>query len=134
MLVGDLASYIEHNEWAVAAFPAIRNVFYYNCCAEPYPDVTFHLTLKRKARFYVFTVLFPCILTSSVSALGFVLPPASGEKVSLGVTVLLSLAVFLMMVSEQLPASADTFPYIGEPVPLFSSTSSVIFKREIAFF
>ncbi|XP_071169768.1 neuronal acetylcholine receptor subunit alpha-10-like isoform X1 [Mytilus edulis] len=110
---GDLATYIEHNEWDIAAFPVIRHVLHYNCCPEPYPDVTFYLTLKRKSQFYVLTVLFPCILTASVAALTFILPPESGEKVSLGVTVLLSLAVFLLMVSEQLPASSDTYPYIG---------------------
>ena len=110
---GDLDNYIEHNEWKVASFPIERHVLYYNCCPEPYPDVTFYLTLKRKAQFYVLTILFPCILTSSVAAVSFILPPESGEKVSLSVTVLLSLAVFLLMVSEQLPASSDTFPYIG---------------------
>lgn len=114
LIAGDLATYIEHNEWDIAAFPVIRHVLHYNCCPEPYPDVTFYLTLKRKSQFYVLTVLFPCILTASVAALTFILPPESGEKVSLGVTVLLSLAVFLLMVSEQLPASSDTYPYIGK--------------------
>ena len=71
------------------------------------------------------TVLFPCILTSSVAAVSFILPPESGEKVSLSVTVLLSLAVFLLMVSEQLPASSDTFPYIGK------TTCIYIYKCEI---
>lgn len=116
---GDLANYIEHNEWEVAAFPIERHVLYYNCCPEPYPDITFYLTLRRKAQFYVLTILFPCILTGSVAAVSFILPPESGEKVSLSVTVLLSLAVFLLMVSEQLPASSDTFPYIGKTTCIY---------------
>jgi len=82
--------------------------------------------MRRKAQFYVLTVLFPCILTGSVAAVSFILPPESGEKVSLSVTVLLSLAVFLLMVSEQLPASSDTFPYIGT-----TCTCIYIYKCEI---
>lgn len=44
---------------------------------------------------------------------GFLLPPESGEKVSLEVTVLLSQAVFLLVISDFLPPSADNFPIIG---------------------
>jgi len=59
--------------------------------------------------------MFPCMLTSSVAALGFLLPVESGEKVSLEITVLLSLAVFLLLVSESLPPSSEDFPIIGNP-------------------
>ncbi|KAJ8304175.1 hypothetical protein KUTeg_017758 [Tegillarca granosa] len=109
----DISTFITHNEWDVVEVPAVRNEIYYQCCKEPYPDVTFKITIKRKPRFYVLTILFPCILTGSIAALGFLLPTESGEKVSLEITVLLSLAVFLLIVSESLPASSENFPYIG---------------------
>lgn len=109
----DITNYVVHNEWSLTGMPVVRNVLYYECCAEPYPDVTFFLTIKRKSQFYVMTVLFPCILTSFVAMLSFILPAESGEKVSLGITVLLSLAVFLLLVSESMPASSDSFPFIG---------------------
>ena len=41
------------------------------------------------------------------------LPVESGEKVSLEITVLLSLAVFMLVVSESVPPSSDNFPIIG---------------------
>jgi hypothetical protein len=110
----DLSNLVLHNEWDVVSMKAIRNVLYYNCCPDPYPDITFSLEIKRKPLFYIMSILFPCILTSWVAALGFALPPESGEKVSLEVTVLLSLAVFLLMVTEQLPASSVNFPYVGK--------------------
>ncbi|XP_062574382.1 neuronal acetylcholine receptor subunit alpha-7-like [Saccostrea cucullata] len=110
---GDMDFFITNNEWTVLSFNARRNVAYYKCCPDPFPDVTFYLRIRRKPLFYILSVLFPCILTSSVAILAFLLPPDSGEKVSLNVTVLLSLAVFLLMVSDQLPASSDHFPYVG---------------------
>ncbi|XP_062574383.1 neuronal acetylcholine receptor subunit alpha-7-like [Saccostrea cucullata] len=109
----DLTNLVLHNEWDVVSMNAKRTVLYYQCCPEPYPDITFFLEIKRKPLFYIMSILFPCILTSSVAALGFLLPPESGEKVSLEVTVLLSLAVFLLMVTDQLPASSINFPYVG---------------------
>ena len=32
--------------------PAIRNVKYYTCCDEPYLDITFNITMRRKTLFY----------------------------------------------------------------------------------
>jgi hypothetical protein len=53
------------------------------------------------------------MLITAVACLGFMLPPDSGEKASLEITVLLSLAVFLMVVSETMPPSSENFPYIA---------------------
>ncbi|XP_021345857.1 neuronal acetylcholine receptor subunit alpha-10-like isoform X2 [Mizuhopecten yessoensis] len=113
MKQGDLSYYVQHNEWELIGMPVEKNVLFYACCKEPYPDITFYINMRRKSQFYVMTVLFPCILTSVVAMLSFILPAESGEKVSLGITVLLSLAVFLLLVSESMPASSDSFPYIG---------------------
>ncbi|XP_033749536.1 neuronal acetylcholine receptor subunit alpha-9-like [Pecten maximus] len=110
---GDLTSFVSNVEWDVKAINIIRHVTFYGCCPEPYPDVTFYLVLDRKPLFYLLNLMFPCMLITSVACLGFLLPPDSGEKVSLEITVLLSLAVFLLVVSETLPPSSETFPYIG---------------------
>ncbi|XP_048736461.1 neuronal acetylcholine receptor subunit alpha-7-like [Ostrea edulis] len=109
----DTDFYITHNEWDMDSALARRNVMYYKCCTEPFPDVTFYIKIRRKPFFYLVSVLFPCMLTSSIATLGFLLPPECGEKISLNVTVLLSLAVFLLMVTDQLPASSEHFPYVG---------------------
>ncbi|XP_061164478.1 neuronal acetylcholine receptor subunit alpha-7-like [Saccostrea echinata] len=109
----DMEYYITHNEWEVTSAHVKRNTVFYKCCPEPFPDVTFYLKIRRKPFFYIVSVLFPCMLTSSIATLGFLLPPESGEKISLNVTVLLSLAVFLLMVTDQLPASSEHFPYVG---------------------
>ena len=110
---GDLGSFVTNVEWEVNRLPLQRHVIKYGCCPEPYPDVTFYVVLERKPLFYILNLLFPCMLISTVACLGFLLPPDSGEKVSLEITVLLSLAVFLLVVSETMPPSSETFPFIG---------------------
>ncbi|XP_070800245.1 neuronal acetylcholine receptor subunit alpha-10 [Pituophis catenifer annectens] len=92
---------------------AKRNVITYGCCSEPYPDVTYTLLLRRRASFYVFNLLLPCIMISFLAPLGFYLPADSGEKVSLGVTVLLALTVFQLLVAESMPPS-ENVPLIGK--------------------
>ncbi|KAJ7320261.1 hypothetical protein JRQ81_019772 [Phrynocephalus forsythii] len=110
---GDLTDFVENVEWEVLGMPAKRNVIVYGCCSEPYPDVTYTLLLQRRASFYVFNLLLPCIMISFLAPLGFYLPADSGEKVSLGVTVLLALTVFQLMVAESMPPS-ENVPLIGK--------------------
>ncbi|NXC30725.1 ACH10 protein, partial [Campylorhamphus procurvoides] len=110
---GDLTDFVENVEWEVLGMPATRNVITYGCCSEPYPDVTYTLLLRRRASFYIFNLLLPCILVSFLAPLGFYLPADSGEKVSLGVTVLLALTVFQLLVAESMPPS-ESVPLIGK--------------------
>ncbi|KAM6448045.1 neuronal acetylcholine receptor subunit alpha-10 [Liasis olivaceus] len=111
--MGDLTDFVENVEWEVLGMPAKRNVITYGCCSEPYPDVTYTLLLRRRASFYVFNLLLPCIMISFLAPLGFYLPADSGEKVSLGVTVLLALTVFQLLVAESMPPS-ENVPLIGK--------------------
>ncbi|XP_029460975.1 neuronal acetylcholine receptor subunit alpha-9 [Rhinatrema bivittatum] len=110
---GDLSDFVENVEWEMHGMPAVKNVITYGCCSEPYPDVTFTLILKRRSSFYIFNLLLPCVMISFLAPLGFYLPADSGEKVSLGVTVLLALTVFQLMVAESMPPS-ESVPLIGK--------------------
>ncbi|XP_030055590.1 neuronal acetylcholine receptor subunit alpha-10 [Microcaecilia unicolor] len=110
---GDLTDFVENVEWEVLGMPAKKNVITYGCCSEPYPDITYTLILKRRASFYIFNLLLPCIMISFLAPLGFYLPADSGEKVSLGVTVLLALTVFQLLVAESMPPS-ENVPLIGK--------------------
>ncbi|XP_068122596.1 neuronal acetylcholine receptor subunit alpha-10-like isoform X2 [Hyperolius riggenbachi] len=110
---GDLTDFVENVEWEVLGMPAKKNIITYGCCSEPYPDVTYTLMLKRRASFYIFNLLLPCVMISFLAPLGFYLPADSGEKVSLGVTVLLALTVFQLLVAESMPPS-ENVPLIGK--------------------
>ena len=76
-------------------------------------NVEFHFTFKRRSGYYVLTVIIPFTVVSVLGLLTFPLPPESGEKVSLGMTCLLSFFVIQASVSEHLPTSSHTMPYIG---------------------
>ena len=49
-----------------------------------------------------------------LSVTGFLLPPDSGEKVTLGLTVLLAFSVFMLLIAENMPATSSYVPLIGE--------------------
>lgn len=68
----------------LAGVPGSRSEAFYDCCKEPYPTVTFVVTIRRRTLYYALNLLIPCVLLSSMTLLIFVLPADSGEKISLG--------------------------------------------------
>ena len=110
---GDDSNYSRNSEWKLIKLHAKRNVVYYSCCAEPYPDVTYTIQMRRKPLFYVFNMILPCMLITLVALLGFYIPSDSGEKVTMGITTLLSMTVFLMLVAENMPPTSDVLPLVG---------------------
>ena len=90
------------------------------------------MVLRRRPLFYVFNMIFPCLLITLVAFLGFYLPPGSSEKVNMGITTLLSITVFLMLsirtfienllikikfnhflVTESMPQTSEQLPLLG---------------------
>ena len=68
-------------EWDLLDVPAKRNEKYYTCCEEPYIDITFNVSMRRKTLFYTVNLIIPCIGISFLTILVFYLPSDSGEKV-----------------------------------------------------
>ena len=81
---GDVSNYIPNSEWTLMRMHVNRNVVFYSCCDEPYPDITYTVQMRRKPLFYVFNMIMPCFLITLVALLGFYVPSDSGEKVSMG--------------------------------------------------
>ena len=110
---GDTTNYIKNGEWHLVRLVAERNIKKYSCCEEPYPEIVYRLTIRRRPLFYVFNMVFPCLLITLVAFLGFYLPPDSSEKVSIGITTLLSITVFLMIVAESMPPTSEQLPLLA---------------------
>lgn len=94
--------------------PAVRNEKFYSCCEEPYLDIVFNLTLRRKTLFYTVNLIIPCVGISFLSVLVFYLPSDSGEKISLCISILLSLTVFFLLLAEIIPPTSLTVPLLGK--------------------
>nr|XP_056722011.1 CHRNA7-FAM7A fusion protein [Euleptes europaea] len=123
MQEADISGYISNGEWDLVGVPGKRTESFYDCCKEPYPDVTFTVTMRRRTLYYGLNLLIPCVLISALALLVFLLPADSGEKISLGITVLLSLTVFMLLVAEIMPATSDSVPLIAQ---YFASTMIIV--------
>ncbi|MBZ3869368.1 Neuronal acetylcholine receptor subunit alpha-2, partial [Sciurus carolinensis] len=110
----DLQDYWESGEWAIINATGTYNSKKYDCCAEIYPDVTYAFVIRRLPLFYTINLIIPCLLLSCLTVLVFYLPSDCGEKITLCISVLLSLTVFLLLITEIIPSTSLVIPLIGE--------------------
>ncbi|WAR04775.1 ACHA-like protein [Mya arenaria] len=97
--------------------------------AEAYgPTVIFKIKMKRKPNHVVINILVPLLLLSFLAVLTFVLPVTSGERASYAVTIFLSVAVFLTILSSELPSSSDNVPILSIYLAIlcFDTTAIVV--------
>ncbi|CAF1335472.1 unnamed protein product [Adineta steineri] len=109
----DLKNYVRNGEWDLLNTSYQVNIVHYPCCPEPFPDITFYVRIRRRIIYYLYSVIFPCVMLSILTLLVFCLPPESGEKIALGITVLLAFSVFMLSIAESMPETSEHIPLIS---------------------
>ncbi|ESN98444.1 hypothetical protein HELRODRAFT_84500 [Helobdella robusta] len=110
----DLRDFTESVEWDLLKVPGRRNQKYYTCCVEPFTDITFSIFIRRKTLFHTVNLIIPCVSITCLTVLVFYLPSDSGEKISLCISILLSLTVFFLLLAEIIPPTSLVIPLIGK--------------------
>ena len=75
--------------------------------------INFSLNLQRKPRFVLINVILPIIFMAFLNTMIYTIPVECGERISYSITVLLALAVFLTLVSENLPKVSSPMSFFG---------------------
>ncbi|KAF7491692.1 Acetylcholine receptor subunit beta-like 2 [Sarcoptes scabiei] len=110
----DLSEFYKSVEWDILRVSAKYNEEYYECCPEPYPDITFNLTMRRKTLFYTVNLIIPCVGITFLTLVVFYLPSDSGEKVTLSISILVALTVFFLLLAEIIPPTSLAIPLLGK--------------------
>ncbi|XP_032081741.1 acetylcholine receptor subunit delta [Thamnophis elegans] len=114
-IIIDTESFTENGEWEIIYRPARKNInWLVPRDSNKHQDITFYLIIKRKPLFYIINIVIPCILIAFMIILVFYLPADSGEKMTLGISILLAQSVFLLLISQRLPATSFAIPLIGK--------------------
>ena len=79
-----------------------------------YPRLRFTINWERKPQYYWYNIMVPIILVTVISLGVFWLPPSCGEKISLGITVLLAFSVFLIIIMDNTPINSESLPRISQ--------------------
>ncbi|XP_039253979.2 neuronal acetylcholine receptor subunit alpha-7-like [Styela clava] len=110
--LADNSSYYNSSEWDFVNMTGVRSKVKYECCPDPFVDATFTVRMRRRSMFYIINLILPCVLVCSLTILIFILPADSGERMTLGITVLLAMVVFLQIVADNMPPTGE-IPLLG---------------------
>ena len=84
-MLTDMRNYIKSSEFEVLNTSAIHHIVFYPCCGdEPFPDITYYITIRRKAAFHIYVLILPSILLSFLTLVLFWIPPQRPDRTSLG--------------------------------------------------
>ncbi|CAJ0594705.1 unnamed protein product [Cylicocyclus nassatus] len=102
----DLSEYSPSSIWDVMDAPA--------SLVNKRSRIEFQVRIRRKTLFYTVVLIIPTVLMAFLSMAVFFLPTDSGEKMTLTISVLLSIVVFLLLVSKILPPTSSTIPLMAK--------------------
>jgi hypothetical protein len=81
-------------------------------------------TFERRALYYIMNIVAPCVFISFLVPLIFFLPAGSGEKMSMGVTILLSFTVFQLVIANSIPSTRVSLAQTDHPRMIFEGLDS----------
>lgn len=102
----DLSMYESNGEWVLLSSRVYQKI-------HPNKSIlVFEMIMKRRPEFFVVNIFLPILALSILNLFVFIVPIDSGERISFSLTLLLSTAVFITLISENLPPSAETMAAI----------------------
>ncbi|CAI5441634.1 unnamed protein product [Caenorhabditis angaria] len=108
---------IENEGWNVLTTAANRLENKYDCCPNNYTLLEFNLTIQRKPLYYIINLIIPTSIITFISIIGFFSTSSINEpreeKITLGITTLLSMSILIFMVSDKMPSTSSFIPLIG---------------------
>ena len=110
----DLSDYVNSGTWDIIACPGRYDYRFDPVEGHHTAQITFTLRIRRKTLFYTVNLIIPCVLISFLSVCVFYLPADAGEKMTMCISILLALVVFLLLVSKILPPTSITIPLIAK--------------------
>lgn len=112
--VANLDRYTVSGAWELLSTNIHREIQFYPDLNMSYTLIDISIKLRRKALYYWLNIILPCILLNALGIGLFILPADSGEKVSFGLGILLTVFVFAILVNENIPKTSDYTPVMGE--------------------
>ena len=85
----------------------------FNCCPFQFSTITYKLILSRLYDFYLLYIILPVIALSFLFLAVFYIPSEAGERMGFGVSILLSITVYILVLSEKVPENSRERSALG---------------------
>jgi Neurotransmitter-gated ion-channel transmembrane region. len=104
---------IKSGEWEINGVGIQRRNVMYPCCPNPFSTIEYKIELNRMFLYYFLYIIMPLVSQIMIFFAIFHIPYEYGDRMSFGVTILLGITVYLLVISEKLPEKSDNKPMLG---------------------
>uniref|UniRef100_A0A914ZEB3 Neurotransmitter-gated ion-channel transmembrane domain-containing protein n=1 Tax=Panagrolaimus superbus TaxID=310955 RepID=A0A914ZEB3_9BILA len=108
---------LSNEEWTIIGTKVLRSEVKFDCCTNNYTLLDFYIHIRRKPLFYLVNLIAPTGIITLIAIVGFFSSPTVNdvreEKMTLGITTLLSMSILLFMISDKMPSMGSSVPLIG---------------------
>ena len=113
------AKFTESSEWSLKSFVCKtrqhqRKSFFSFHKRQTVNFIRCTIRLQRRSLFYMYNLVMPCLVLLILGVLSFCLPVDSSDRISLTMTLLLAMMVFLMVLMEKMPPTSTVIPLMGK--------------------
>jgi hypothetical protein len=105
-----LNAYHENGEWELVKTSSSTSTV--DRDRIPFSQINFSFTFKRRSAFHIMNTIIPMFLLVSMTCFVFRIPVDAGEKLGYCLTVLLAFAVYLTLVSDDIPTTSTHICYL----------------------
>ena len=106
----DSSRFAYNTGWGLVRFEASKNT-QQGRNGLTYPAVTYEIRIRRRPIMPVFYLVLPNLLINITAIMSFILPCDSSERCTLGITIYLSMVIYLLLFESLIPVS-DVLPVI----------------------
>ena len=107
------STHYSSGDWTMKTLISTIREEKFECCPEKYSLIEYTFTLKRMFTYYLIYLVLPCLCLIFMAPCMFYIPADSGERLGFGVTIVLALSVYLLVISDKLPEKSDKTPLLG---------------------
>ena len=84
-----------------------------------FQTISFVFQLTRKPTYVMLNRIFPCFLILLLELAVFTIPSDEGEKLAVGITLILAQTVFLLVIETDLPHTSDQVPVLSKQTSIY---------------
>ncbi|XP_062618262.1 ligand-gated ion channel 4-like, partial [Saccostrea cucullata] len=103
----NMDNYKKNNLWDMEDTRISLNILNTNKDSSKIRVLKIEFIINRRSTYYVLFLIMPIVLMEILQVFVFMLPWDCGERASYSITVLLSIAVYLTIITEQIPKSSE---------------------------
>uniref|UniRef100_A0A914V932 Uncharacterized protein n=1 Tax=Plectus sambesii TaxID=2011161 RepID=A0A914V932_9BILA len=113
----DIFSYKQNSQWDLISMMAHKLKEFFGAAAVPWSIIDYNIVIQRRPSYYILTFVLPSFIITTISIIGVFAPFNDAgdreEKVTMGLTTLLTMTVMVTLIADKMPKSSDGMPLLG---------------------